>query len=127
MPQVTAQAPPNTFQESRRSASEGAFLAKGGALAAVEGGWVDVVLVWDTTVHGLTRHLLVPLPIHASHGDAGLRLEKRHTATASTASKGEIKTTSSLIAIILAHKLSTAMSGPHHHRLDSSYQTHQGS
>lgn len=74
--QVTAQTPPNTFQESRRSASEGAFLAKGGSLAAVEGGWVDVVLVWDTTVHGLTCHLLVPLPIHTSHGDAGPRLEK---------------------------------------------------
>lgn len=35
-----------------------------------------MVLVWDTTVHGLTCHLLVPLPIHARHGDAGLRLEK---------------------------------------------------
>lgn len=66
---------PDTFQKSRRSASEGAFLAKGGPLAAVEGGWVDMVLVWDTTVHRLTGHLLVPLPICASHGDAGLHLE----------------------------------------------------
>lgn len=64
-----------SFQKSRRSASEGAFLAKGGPLAAVEGGWVDMILVWDTTVHRLAGHLLVPLPICASHGDAGLRLE----------------------------------------------------
>lgn len=70
------QTPSDTFQKSRRSASEGAFLAKGGPLAAVEGGWVDVVLVWDTAVHGLAGHLLVPLPICASHGDAGLHLEK---------------------------------------------------
>lgn len=66
----------DTFQKSRRSASEGTFLAKGGPLAAVEGGWVDMVLVWDTAVHGLAGHLLVPLSIHASHGDAGLHLEK---------------------------------------------------
>lgn len=73
---IPSSTPSVTFQKSRRSAREGTFLAIGGPLAAVERGWVDVVLIWDTAVHGLTGHQLAPLPIRAGHGDAGLRLEE---------------------------------------------------
>lgn len=56
---------------------EGAFVAKGGALGAGEGGGVDVMLVRDAAVHRLTCHLLVPLALSAGHCDPGPRLEGR--------------------------------------------------
>lgn len=66
-----------TFQLRWVATLEGAFAAKGGALEAGEGGSVDVMLVRDATVHGLTCHLLVPLALGAGHCDAGSLLKGR--------------------------------------------------
>lgn len=59
------------------TALEGAFAAKGGPFKAGEGRGVDVMLVWDAAVHGLTGHLLVPLALGTSHRDAGSHLKGR--------------------------------------------------
>lgn len=67
----------HTFQLRRVTTLERAFAAKGGALRTGEGGGVDMMLVWDATVHRLTCHLLVPLALSAGHCDPGSRLEGR--------------------------------------------------
>ena len=53
------------------AAPEGTLAAERGALEAGERGGVDVVLVRDAAVHGLTRHLLVPRALRAGHRDTG--------------------------------------------------------
>lgn len=68
-----------TFQLRWVSALESALLAKGGALRAREGGCIDMMMVWEATVHWLTCHLLIPLALGASDSHAGTRLEIRNT------------------------------------------------
>lgn len=49
---------------------KGTFSAKGGTLRAGEGGSIDVVVIWDTAIHWLAGHLLVPFAVRTGHGDA---------------------------------------------------------
>jgi hypothetical protein len=66
----------NTFQLCRVAALKGTFAAKGGALQAGERGSIDMMVVWDATVHWLTCHLLVPFALCAGHCDAGSHLKE---------------------------------------------------
>lgn len=66
-----------TFQLRGVTTLKGAFSPEGGALEAGERGGIDVVLVWDATVHWLTRHLLVPFAFRAGHCDTGSCLKGR--------------------------------------------------
>lgn len=65
---------PLTHKLCRLLALEGALLAVGGALRELEDGWVHVVLIRQAAVHGLTGHLLVPLPVSARDSNRGVRL-----------------------------------------------------
>lgn len=65
------------FQLRGVTTLKGAFSPEGGALEAGERGGIDVVLVWDATVHWLTRHLLVPFAFRAGHCDTGSCLKGR--------------------------------------------------
>lgn len=64
-----------TYELRRLPALKGALLAVGSALGEVEMCGVNVVFVWETTVHRLTQHLLVPLPVCAGYGHQRVRLE----------------------------------------------------
>lgn len=63
-----------TYKLGRITTPKGAPLAVGCALREVENSRVNMVLVGKTTVHGLTGHLLVPLPIGTGYSHHRVRL-----------------------------------------------------
>lgn len=58
------------FQLGRVATLKGASSTKSGALWAGEGGSIDVMVIWDSAVHWLTSHLLVPFALCTCHCDA---------------------------------------------------------
>lgn len=56
-----------TYELGRFSTKEGAFLAIRSALWEAEMSRMDVVFVWQTTVHWLTGYLFIPLPISTGY------------------------------------------------------------
>lgn len=66
-----------TYKLGRFSTLESALFAIGCALGEHEMGGVNVVFVRQAAVHGLTRYLLVPLPIRARYCHRRIRLERK--------------------------------------------------
>lgn len=66
-----------TDKLGRFSTLESALFAVGCALGEHEMGRVNVVFVRQAAVHGLTRYLLVPLPICACYCHRRIQLERK--------------------------------------------------
>lgn len=124
--QVTAQTPPIPFRRAGGRQVKEHFLPK--VVPSLQLKVAGYTWYWSGTPQSTGSH--VTCLFHFPSMQVMVTLDsvwKKTHGYSHHASKGEIKTISSLITIVLAHKLSTAMFGPYHCHLDSSYQTHQGS